>query len=305
MDFKAHIPHNESKSVFFGIWKDDGFAVIPHNGRKNTGTWENIRQEWIDQLDGSAATDETVWVKQKINHQGEALPEAYVKTDYSLIDDIQFKNIVRKYALYKYMDSKSVLDLKDSKKFIWLLDNYTDFEQQYSPARNKKHIHLNDRKWKTFVVNEIIKEENIYNGKSYNNADLINSDSEDYVLYITRTEQNNGVSMCAQIMDYDGLEKAGAITIGDTTATIFFQEHDFITGPHIIVVRADWLNIYTATFIISLLNMEKYRYPVFGRAFTKDLIKTTKLYLPVNEKDEPDYKFMEEYIKSLPFSNKI
>ena len=51
--------------------------------------------------------------------------------------------------------------------------------------------------------------------------------------------------------------------------------------------------------------MEKYRYPVFGRAFTKDLIKTTKLYLPVNEKDEPDYKFMEEYIKSLPFSNKI
>ena len=106
-------------------------------------------------------------------------------------------------------------------------------------------------------------------------------------------------------MDYDGLEKAGAITIGDTTATIFFQEHDFITGPHIIVVRADWLNIYTATFIISLLNMEKYRYPVFGRAFTKDLIKTTKLYLPVNEKDEPDYKFMEEYIKSLPFSNKI
>lgn len=305
MVFKAHIPHNESKSVFFGIWKDDGFAVIPHNGRKNTGTWENIRQEWIDQLDGSAATDETVWVKQKINHQGEALPEAYVKTDYSLIDDIQFKNIVRKYALYKYMDSKSVLDLKDSKKFIWLLDNYTDFEQQYSPARNKKHIHLNDRKWKTFVVNEIIKEENIYNGKSYNNADLINSDSEDYVLYITRTEQNNGVSMCAQIMDYDGLEKAGAITIGDTTATIFFQEHDFITGPHIIVVRADWLNIYTATFIISLLNMEKYRYPVFGRAFTKDLIKTTKLYLPVNEKDEPDYKFMEEYIKSLPFSNKI
>ena len=79
--------------------------------------------------------------------------------------------------------------------------------------------------------------------------------------------------MCAQVLEYEGLEKANAITIGDTTATIFFQEHDFITGPHIIVVRADWLNVYTATFIISLLNMEKYRYPVFGRAFTKDLIK--------------------------------
>ncbi|MFR8620185.1 MAG: class I SAM-dependent DNA methyltransferase, partial [Romboutsia timonensis] len=37
MVFKAHIPHNTSKSVFFGIWKDDGFSVIPHNGRKDTG----------------------------------------------------------------------------------------------------------------------------------------------------------------------------------------------------------------------------------------------------------------------------
>ena len=42
--------------------------------------------------------------------------------------------------------------------------------------------------------------------------------------------------MCVQAMDYSGLEKANAITIGDTTATIFFQDHDFITGLHMIVV---------------------------------------------------------------------
>ena len=111
--------------------------------------------------------------------------------------------------------------------------------------------------------------------------------------------------MCAQAIDYDGLEKAKAITIGDTTATIFFQDHDFITGPHIIVIRADWLNVYTANFIITLFNQEKYRYPVFGRAFTKDLIAATELNLPVNESGNPDYQFMEDYIKSLPFSAKI
>ena len=38
-----------------------------------------------------------------------------------------------------------------------------------------------------------------------------------------------------------------------------------------IVVRADWFNIYTAHFLIAVLNLEKYRYPVFGRAFLKDL----------------------------------
>ncbi|MCQ2380862.1 MAG: SAM-dependent methyltransferase, partial [Acidaminococcaceae bacterium] len=36
MVFKAHIPHDLEKSVFFARWQDDGFKVIPHNGRKET-----------------------------------------------------------------------------------------------------------------------------------------------------------------------------------------------------------------------------------------------------------------------------
>lgn len=62
------------------------------------------------------------------------------------------------------------------------------------------------------------------------------------------------------------------------------------------------LNVYSALFVITLLNQEKYRYPVFGRAFTKDLIAETQLFLPVDAERYPDYAFMEEYIKSLPFS---
>ena len=109
---------------------------------------------------------------------------------------------------------------------------------------------------------------------------------------ILTTTSHNGGSKCVLTQEYPGLEKSGAITIGDTTSTIFYQETDFITGPHIIVVRADWLNVYTANFLIALLNMEKFRYPVFGRAFLKDLIIETDT-------------FMEEYIKSLPYSGNI
>ena len=152
-----------------------------------------------------------------------------------------------------------------------------------------------------FLNNDIVTD--VHNGRSYNASDLtVAADGDDYIAYVTRTDENNGVSMCVQVLDYDGLEKANAITIGDTTATIFFQEHDFITGPHIIVIRAEWFNVYTANFIISLLNKEKYRYPVFGRAFSKDLIKETMLYLPINNNGSPDFEFMEDYIKSLPFS---
>lgn len=118
MVFKAHIPHNTSKSVFFGIWKDDGFSVIPHNGRKDTGLWKKIHEEWIDQIDGTAEKNDVMWVKHKINNFGEALPEAYVKTDFSKIDDELFKGVIRKYSLYKYMDSKASLDRKIQKNIL-------------------------------------------------------------------------------------------------------------------------------------------------------------------------------------------
>lgn len=190
-------------------------------------------------------------------------------------------------------------------KACWYLDNVNqeDFERNFAGVAKNEKVNLSDRKWDYFVLENIVS--SVHNGKSYNVSDLVISDGEDYVSYVTRTDENNGVSMYVQSLAYQGLEKANAITIGDTTATIFFQEHNFITGPHIIVIRADWLNVYTANFIITILNQEKYRYPVFGRAFTKDLIKQTKLYLPVDSDGNPDYEFMEDYIKSLPFSKKI
>ncbi len=303
MVFKAHVPHNSSKSVFFGIWKDDGFAVIPHNGRKDTGLWSKIRKEWIDQIDGSAPQNDVFWVKHKINNSGEALPEAYVKTDFSTISDDIFKEVIRKYSLYKYMDSKASLDRKNTDKIYWLLDNYNEFEKLYSDSNSEKVINLSERKWEIFSVKKII--DDIHNGKSYNASDLVVSDTEDYIPYVTRTDENNGISLCVEEKEYAGLEKGKAITIGDTTSTIFYQQSDFITGPHIIVIRAEWFNIYTASFLIALLNMEKYRYPVFGRAFSKELIQETLLPLPVNSKGKPDYDFMEEYVKSLPYSSNL
>ncbi len=251
-----------------------------------------------------------------INH--EAFRFCYGRNCTNGLDDLVIKLPVKNEKvdyefIEKYMNSLNgdVSDIPDYflnegyKKACWYLDNINqgEFEKDFAEAFDKNKLKLSDREWDYFVLENIVS--SVHNGKSYNASDLVISDSEEYVSYVTRTDENNGISMYVQASEYKGLEKANAITIGDTTATIFFQEHNFITGPHIIVIRADWLNVYTANFIITILNQEKYRYPVFGRAFTKDLIKQTKVYLPIDDDGNPDYKFMEDYIKSLPFSNKI
>ena len=84
-----------------------------------------------------------------------------------------------------------------------------------------KKICLSDRKWKLFKMKDIITD--IHNGKSYNASDLVISDTEDYVPYVTRTDENNGISLCVEEKEYVGLEKGKAITIGDTTSTIFIN----------------------------------------------------------------------------------
>ena len=47
-------------------------------------------------------------------------------------------------------------------------------------------------KWKEFQLDQIVPD--IHNAKSYNNSDLMDSDEDDYIYYITRTDSKNGIS---------------------------------------------------------------------------------------------------------------
>lgn len=110
MVFKSHFPHDENKSVFFGRWLDDGFKVIPHNGRKDAGKWRTIEKKWINQIDGVSQPNDKVFVNKKIKIGDEALAEAYIKTDYSKLTEKNFEKTLKKYALFKYMDENALME---------------------------------------------------------------------------------------------------------------------------------------------------------------------------------------------------
>jgi len=61
------------------------------------------------------------------------------------------------------------------------------------------------------------------------------------------------------------------------------------------------MNSYTALFLQTIINLEQFRYS-YGRKFNQTRIKSTKIKLPVNAQNQPDWQFMEDYIKSLPYS---
>ena len=175
-------------------------------------------------------------------------------------------------------------------------------------------MNLNVDEWKEFKFGDLISRP--YKAKAFNKDDLEVTEKNG-IRYITRTGINNGCEMIvdATTIPQQYIEKGNAISIGDTTATCFYQDEDFITGDHMVVVRAEWLNKANGLFIASMLQNEQYKYS-YGRAFLIDRIQETRIKLPVQHNQDgtpyiepdctyseegyvPDWQFMEDYIKSL------
>ncbi len=76
--------------------------------------------------------------------------------------------------------------------------------------------------------------------------------------------------------------------IGTTNLTAGYNEH---------------LNRYVGLFIVSILDLQRAKYS-FGRKYKRNLPKT-KIMLPIDDKGQPDWNYMENYIKSLPYSDRI
>ena len=177
--------------------------------------------------------------------------------------------------------------------------------KKYNPTPMKiEKMQLNTKDWKWFQISDFC--DKPYKAKAYNANELEEcyANHEHSILYVTRTDVNNGCKGFVINENFSDIEDGNAITIGDTTSTIFYQKQRFICGDHMVVLRSKHFNIYTGLFITTLLNKERFRYN-YGRAFTMDILEQTRIKLPVTPSGDPDWQFMEDYIKSLPYSKNL
>ncbi|MBQ3670790.1 MAG: restriction endonuclease subunit S [Treponema sp.] len=86
----------------------------------------------------------------------------------------------------------------------------------------------------------------------------------------------------------------------------FFQEEPFWASDDVNVLYArGWnLNKYTALFLCTIIRQERYRFS-YGRKWTLEKMQDSHIKLPATTDGTPDFAFMERYIKSLPYSDRI
>lgn len=119
--------------------------------------------------------------------------------------------------------------------------------------------------------------------------------------YVTTQASNNGVEGF-----YNFSTESGNVLTFDSAVLGYtsFQELQFSASDHVekLIPKFE-MNKYIALFLVTILNLEQYRYN-YGRKCSQTRIKKIKIKLP-SKNNEPNFEFMENYIKSLSYSSSL
>ena len=120
---------------------------------------------------------------------------------------------------------------------------------------------------------------------------------------ISRTAMNNWCDWYYDIEE-NKITKKWCITIWAEWIYAFYQPEDFWTWNKVYTLKNDKLNKYSALFICTILNKEDYKYS-YWRARILSKIVDEIIKLPVDNDWNPDRNFMENYIRNLPYWDRI
>ena len=151
-------------------------------------------------------------------------------------------------------------------------------------------INLKDRQWEEFLLSDVF----IINSTSSSIDKIKLNGKKGQYPYITRSENNNGINdFIAEQPNYK-LDSGNCITVGLDTQTAFYQSVRFYTGQNIQILRNDRLNAENAKFIIPMLKNSMTVFSWGGNGATLGRLKRSKILLPVDDNEEPDWQFMED-----------
>lgn len=222
-------------------------------------------------------------------------------------------NYGRKWHLDRMKPAKIMLPINSKKSPDWqkieeyvksfgVLQNYDlrDTSSIKKPFADQDAIapKLEPKSWKWFRYEDLF---DIERGRGPRKKDL---DGTGKVPVVTSSDTNNGwtdktSALPVHLGNTIGVNRNGSV------AEAFYQPLPFCSTEDVHVFSPKFeMNKYVGLFFATLIQKEKYRYN-YGRKWGIARMNDSRVKLPVNLEGQPDFEFMEEYIKSLPFSKQI
>ena len=201
---------------------------------------------------------------------------------------------------HKYSDEGFVPDWQFMEDYIKSL-HHKPLTTKNKPGQVPK---LNVKEWKEFRVGDLFE---IEPTKGVVTDDLIEGAE---VPYMAAKHDGNGIEMICQKTGFeDWISKGNGIVFvnlgaGSAGYANYIKE-DFIgmSGKTSCGYNPN-LNEYNGLFIATVLCQERLKYS-FGRSWTGSRLVDTIIKLPVDANGNPDWQFMENYIKALPYGDRL
>lgn len=222
------------------------------------------------------------------------------KTDMSLEEKLFYCHCIKMNA-YRYQygrqANKTLKNLEMPDLPHWLKTYKIDYSK-ITTRIQKKELPFDIANWHKFKLNDIFEIE----GTKTTKPETLGKYGAGEYPYITTQASNNGVGGF-----YNYYTETGNVLVIDSAVAGFcsFQDKNFSASDHVEkLVPKFAMNKYTALFLSTIINRENFRYN-YGRKFNQMKIKNTDIKLPVDKNGNPDWYYMENYIKALPYSDKI
>lgn len=196
-----------------------------------------------------------------------------------------------------------VPDIKDIPSYIY---NYKLKFYNNNPILKDNSFIIDTNCWHNFIYHDIFTKPT--RGKLVSIKDF----RDGKIPVITSSEDNNGVDNYLNIPDFL-LEEENTITIANngSVGAAFYQEKKYAATSDVSIIKLKdknvKLNKYIALFLTTVISKEKYRFN-YGRKWGITRMEKSIIKLPakiISDKYEPDWQYMENYIKSLPYSSSI
>ncbi len=149
--------------------------------------------------------------------------------------------------------------------------------------------------WKDFRVGDLfeVTRPSSRSSKDYDEGDMP---------FVASGNFNNGVTAHLQPKTDDDYDKGKCITVSAVDGYAFYQKDKFLgrggAGSSIMMLRNDNLNEYNGKYICTLIRKacSDWKYSNMGN---KDILADTILWMPITSDGQPDWEYMESYMKAV------
>ena len=156
-------------------------------------------------------------------------------------------------------------------------------------------VPLQQKEWREFGIEEICE---IKAGKRLTKADM----QEGNKPFIGSTDSNNGITNFVSNTNASEDSNVLGVNYNGSVVENFYHKYKAIFSDD--VKRLSFKDVegneYIYLFLKNVILKQKSKYQ-YAYKFNEKRLKRQKILLPINDKKEPDYAYMEQYIKNMKY----